>query len=277
MKNISDQYKLVVEGKLSESQFLRNTRLALPKFITNINSYEDTVKILKNKGIINEVKDEKINEYNPQQYNLGMRYELNKGTDKVKADKIVKKNLAANSAYYTNLHLAGYNEEVMKQSNKKRTDLPIEVKKDNFIDKANGVKTVKVDKLTEDELKILIGRILNESLEEASTSEIPIDGLTYEKATEIAGSNKFYIERNSDIKNTRFINNNDRFDLWKEELPTDDKLKTLTYKAYSNGSRIFRFTESNAVKKPDNNTSNDTGNDAVSDFLSAFPKAKYND
>jgi len=191
MGTTSDQYKLVIEGKLSESLFLRNTRLAFPQFITNVNSYKDTIKILKNKGIISEVKDEKMNEYNPQQYNLGMRYELSKGTDELKADKIIKKNLASNSAYYTNLHLAGYNEEAMKKDNKKRTDLPIEVKKDNFIDKANGIKTVKVDKLTEDELKILIGRILNESLEEASTSEIPIDGLTYEKATKIAGSSKF--------------------------------------------------------------------------------------
>jgi hypothetical protein len=273
MGTTSDQYKLVIEGKLSESLFLRNTRLAFPQFITNINSYKDTVKILKNKGIINEVKDEKINEYNPQQYDLGMRYELSKGTDKVKADKIVKKNLAANSAYYTNLHLSGYNEEAMKKDNKKRTDLPIEVKKDNFVDKANGVKTVKVDKLTEDELKVLIGRILNESLEEASTS-VSINDLTYEKATEIAGSSKFYIERNSGIENTNFINNDSLFKTWKEKLPAGDKLKTLTYKVYSDRG-IFEFNDPDMEKRnASNNTSNDTGRNAVSDFNSTLGKYK---
>ena len=269
MKNISDQYKLVIEGKLSESQFLRNTRLALPKFITNINSYKDTVKILKNKGIISEVKDEKINEYNPQQYNLGMRYELSKGTDKVKADKIVKKNLAANSAYYTNLHLAGYNEEVMKQSNKKRTDLPIEVKKDNFVDTANGTKKVKVDKLTENELKVLIGRILNESLEEASTSEIPINDLTYEKASEIAGMSKFDIQTGGG--GSRPAGNVDDFNKIKKDILSryGDNI-TFTFKAslVKGFPGVFNFTDKSITN---------TGNDAVSDFLSAFPKAKYND
>jgi hypothetical protein len=272
MGTTSDQYKLVIEGKLSESLFLRNTRLAFPQFITNVNSYNDTVKILKNKGIINEIKDEKVNEYNPQQYDLGMRYELSKGTDKVKADKIVKKNLAANSAYYTNLHLAGYNEEVMKQSNKKRTDLPIEIKKDNFVDTANGTKKVKVDKLTEDELKVLIGRVLNESLEKSTS--ISINDLTYEKATEIAGSSKFYIERNSGIENTNFINNDSLFKTWKEKLPAGDKLKTLTYKVYSDRG-IFKFNDPDMEKRnAGNNTSNDTGRNAVSDFNSTLGKYK---
>jgi hypothetical protein len=274
MGTTSDQYKLVIEGKLSESLFLRNTRLAFPQFITNVNSYKDTIKILKNKGIISEVKDEKMNEYNPQQYNLGMRYELSKGTDELKADKIIKKNLASNSAYYTNLHLAGYNEEAMKKDNKKRTDLSIEVKKDNFVDKVNGVKTVKVDKLTENELKVLIGRILNESLEEASSSEIPIDDLTYEKATEVAGSSKFYIERNSGIKNTKFINNDSLFKTWKEELPAGDKLKTLTYKVYSDRG-IFEFNDPDMEKRnTSNNTDNNAGRNAVSDFNSTLGKYK---
>jgi hypothetical protein len=277
MKNISDQYKLVVEGKLSESLFLRNTRLAFPQFITNVNSYKDTVKILKNKGIISEVKDEKMNEYNPQQYNLGMRYELSKGTDKVKADKIIKKNLTANSAYYTNLYLAGYNEEAMKKDNKKRTDLSIEVKKDNFVDKANGFKTVKADKLTENELKILISRVLNESLEGSSKS-ISIKNLTYEKAAKIAGRPDFNIEKNSGSRNTKYITDKDNFKFWEEDLLDGDENKTLTYDSKLGRGGTFEFSKLDKEKRnAGNNTSNDIGNDAVSDFLSAFPKAKYND
>jgi hypothetical protein len=98
-----------------------------------------------------------------------MRYELDKGTDEDKASKIVYKNLADNTAYYSQLHLAGYNEDAMKKDRKKRTDLPIEVKKDNFIDAANGVKKVKMDKLTEDELKVLVGNILAEVADQKKT------------------------------------------------------------------------------------------------------------
>jgi hypothetical protein len=168
MKSIFDQYKALNEGKLSESQFLRNVKMALPKFISNVTTFKDAVKILKNKGIITEAKPspmeyETPNEWcNPQEYDLGMRYELGKGTDEEKADKIVCKNLKDNVAYYSQLHLAGYDESAMKKDRKKRTDLSIEVKGDNFVDTANGVKKVKMDKLTEDEMVILVGRILNE-------------------------------------------------------------------------------------------------------------------
>ena len=87
-----------------------------------------------------------------------------------KAHKIVYKNLKENAVYYSQLHLAGYNEDAMKKDRKKRTDLPTEVKKDNFIDAANGVKKVKMDKLTEDELKVLVGNILAEVADQKKTN-----------------------------------------------------------------------------------------------------------
>jgi hypothetical protein len=168
MKSIFDQYKSLNEGKLSEAQFLRNAKMALPKFISNTVNFKDAVRILKNKGIITEAKSEP-QEYgmpndwcNPQEYDLGMRYELDKGTEEIKADKIVCKNLKDNAAYYSQLHLAGYNEDTMKIDRKKRTDLPTEVKDSNVVDTTNGTKKVKMDKLTEDEMSVLVGRILNE-------------------------------------------------------------------------------------------------------------------
>jgi len=60
----------------------------------------------------------------------------------------------------------------MKKDRKKRTDLPIEVKKDNFIDAANGVKKVKMDKLTEDELKVLVGSILAEVADQKKKTDL---------------------------------------------------------------------------------------------------------
>ena len=245
MKSIFDQYKALNEGTLGQAQFLRNVKMALPKFISNTTSFGDAVKILKSKGIITEAKiqesmgerladetydelrnmlssgkitqdqynniDDYLNdsndvfdsgdfydadsvieyalkqlqmnvslneaktEYdthycNPQEYNLGMRYELGKGTDEEKAHKIVYNNLKENAVYYSQLHLAGYNEDAMKKDRKKRTDLPIEVKKDNFVDAANGVKKVKMDKLTEDELKVLVGNILAEVADQKKTN-----------------------------------------------------------------------------------------------------------
>ena len=176
MKSIFDQYKQLNEGKLGQSQFLRNVKMALPKFISNTTTFNDAVKILKNKGIITEAKAEPqeygmANDWcDPQEYDLGMRYELDKGTEEEKADKIVKKNLKDNAHYYSQLHLAGYNEDAMKVDRKKRTDLPIEVKKDNFVDAANGVKKVKMDKLTEDEMRILIGNILAEVADQKKTN-----------------------------------------------------------------------------------------------------------
>lgn len=175
MKSIHDQYKALNEGTLGQAQFLRNVKMTLPKFISNTTTFKDAIKILKNKGIITEAKADSTeygmpNEYtNPQEYNLGMRYELGKGTDEEKASKIVLKNLDGNAGYYYQLHLAGYDESVMKVDRKKRTDLPIEVKKDNFVDAENGVKKVKMDKLTEDELKVLIGNILAESADRKKT------------------------------------------------------------------------------------------------------------
>ena len=163
MKSIFDQYKSVNEGVLSQTQFLRNVKMTLPKFISNTTSFGDAVKILKSKGIISEAKADDYAHYcNPQEYDLGMRYELDKGTDEDKASKIVYKNLADNAAYYSQLHLAGYNEDAMKKDRKKRTDLPVEVKDNNVVDTANGTKKVKMDTLTEDEMSVLVGRILNE-------------------------------------------------------------------------------------------------------------------
>jgi hypothetical protein len=187
MKSIFDQYKALSEGTLGQAQFLRNVKMTLPKFVSNTTSFSDAVKILKSKGIISEAKADDYAHYcNPQEYDLGMRYELDKGTDEDKASKIVYKNLADNAAYYSQLHLAGYDESAMAKDRKKRTDLPIEVKKDNFIDAANGVKKVKMDKLTEDEMIILVGNILAEVADQKKTIKESLLDNMKAKAKELA-------------------------------------------------------------------------------------------
>jgi len=54
MKNISGQYQDLLEGKMTQAQFLRNARMMFPNFVTQHNSFKDSVAILKQKGMLNE-------------------------------------------------------------------------------------------------------------------------------------------------------------------------------------------------------------------------------
>jgi len=234
-KSISDQYQLLKEGKLTESVFLRNVKMSLPKLISNTNSFFDAVKILKNRGLINEAESKQNLNPNPQQYDLGMRYESEKGFDFEKCNKIVLKNLESDSAYYTNLHLSGYNEDSMKKDRKKRTDLPVEVKKDNFKDELNKSKKVKFDKLTEDEIKVMIGGIINEltyaeqnslkNKEREDKDEVSkkttysIQELTYDKCVELVGKSNFMMDGHQSGSNVR-INDEGDFNYYKEKIIT---------------------------------------------------------
>ena len=116
-------------GDISNQKFLYEVRRdsKLP-WITNMTSYEDAVKILKNKGIINEADGKKygdvevisktIDMVNPYEYSKGMNYELDMADNAVRTDlteeevlaaqKIVLKNITKDSNYYTKLY-AGLN------------------------------------------------------------------------------------------------------------------------------------------------------------------------
>jgi hypothetical protein len=54
MKNISLQYQDLQEGKMNKHQFLRNARMMFPNHVTQYNSFEDSIKILKSRGLLNE-------------------------------------------------------------------------------------------------------------------------------------------------------------------------------------------------------------------------------
>lgn len=54
MKSIKEQYKSLQEGRISQFNFMRSLRMSLPQYITNVTSYKDSIKILKNKGILTE-------------------------------------------------------------------------------------------------------------------------------------------------------------------------------------------------------------------------------
>jgi len=54
MKSIQNQYIDLKEGRMSQANFMRNVRMTLPQYVTNVTSFKDTVRILKNKAILNE-------------------------------------------------------------------------------------------------------------------------------------------------------------------------------------------------------------------------------
>jgi hypothetical protein len=54
MKSIQNQYRDLKEGRMSQANFMRNLRMTMPQYITNVTSFGDAVRILKNKSILNE-------------------------------------------------------------------------------------------------------------------------------------------------------------------------------------------------------------------------------
>ena len=54
MKTLQEQYNLIKEGKGNKQQFFKSARHLFPDLVTPVNTFEDTVRILKNRGVIAE-------------------------------------------------------------------------------------------------------------------------------------------------------------------------------------------------------------------------------
>ena len=57
MKNIQSQYRDLLEGRMSKANFMRNLRMQFPQHISPVNSFDDSIKILKGKRILSEVSE----------------------------------------------------------------------------------------------------------------------------------------------------------------------------------------------------------------------------
>jgi len=171
MKSVKQQYIDLQEGKMSQTQFMRNIRLTLPQYVTNVTSFDDSVRILKNKGILSEAdtkssegegkwktvtgKDlyshfKEIDNLNGQEVLVGVDYEMEKNPEltKLEAQKIVIKNLKKNQFYYTAQDVSGvegYEMEYMgsKEDVKARQMQYLEKNMSNVVDKKMGMKPVK--------------------------------------------------------------------------------------------------------------------------------------
>lgn len=54
MRTLQEKYNGINEGKFTKDQFLRDARMEQPSLVTKFNGYDDAVKILKNRGMIQE-------------------------------------------------------------------------------------------------------------------------------------------------------------------------------------------------------------------------------
>ena len=120
-------YNNLKQGKINESQFLREIRHQSHLPITKFNSFKDTIQILKTRGLISEeigkYKTDKnvffpkqeiktIDQVSPHEYNKGLNYELDlfdksagqnppTNDELIKAQQKVLKNLSNDEYYYT--------------------------------------------------------------------------------------------------------------------------------------------------------------------------------
>ena len=102
MKSIKQQYIDLKEGKMSQQNFMRNLRMTMPQYVTNVTSYGDAVKILRNKGILNETLIKQLEK--------GIEVEKEHGGTDIEAAKIAIDHLKEDPKYYTKLNKAGLEE-----------------------------------------------------------------------------------------------------------------------------------------------------------------------
>lgn len=162
MRTLQEKYNAIQEGKFSKDQFLVEARMQHPNIVTRFNGYDDAVQILKNKGMISDVKIEEarltknsltdyrykptneMDKYPYEQILRGLRVELEVmevyGTptaeEYAKALAKVSKNLAKDSIFYTN-QLAGVNPKVDLH------DKMVDATAKNTVDTFNGMKKIK--------------------------------------------------------------------------------------------------------------------------------------
>ena len=130
-------------GEISKEKFLYEVRRdqMLP-FITNMTSYEDSIKILKNKGIVKEASA--IDNIHPYFLKKGIEAELLKGGELTnvayaKAVEKATKKLAKDPTAYDALQVSN-SEKIEKADSKLGM---VDVKEGNLIDKHNGMKKIK--------------------------------------------------------------------------------------------------------------------------------------
>jgi len=154
-KTVTEKYRAVLEGKMAKSEFVRQMRQQYPMHVTQFNGFDDSVQILKNRGLLFEAKAEKKAKvyderpalpYSDEALQRGIRYELEaagiaahdafnvKLEDFDKAKKKAEDNLMKDPMHYLNL-ISGESSKVDKH------DKEVPVKRgEGKVDVFNGMK-----------------------------------------------------------------------------------------------------------------------------------------
>lgn len=196
MKTLQEKYNAVLEGNFSKSQFVRDAKMEVPSFISPYNGFEDSVQILKNKGMLIEAKAE-IPEYDKPApgYSLetlerGVDYELEKAgvntatetaTEEQyeKAKKKAEKNLEKDVNFYLHL-LSGDSKKVDKHDREVEVDQkklfkgtvdPKGGKAEGNTDTFNAMKKANLNETTKKEL----AKLLKEGAVEDLAKKLGID------------------------------------------------------------------------------------------------------
>lgn len=193
----TEKLKAVNENKLPKGEFVRQMRLEFPRLITQFNGFNDTVQILKNKGLVFEKKsyDNKDNSYSfsDEACRRGTRYELqllgHETYDFDTPDDIVLRakerainNLKKNPLHYINL-ISGESAIVDKNDKMKETkrgagdkDTFNDLKKANLKEEA-GVPTAFDDQSMDALLQIILKYVEDPDNAEKAVQQVDDNGL----------------------------------------------------------------------------------------------------
>ena len=256
MKSLTEKYNAVLEGKFTKFQFLRDVRMSHPNLITQFNGFEDTVQILKNKGMISETYPGPVVTMNTiplEALERGVDVELEEmGLDSVQVpseedhkkatDKAVK-NLEKNVLYYLE-KLAD-----VKPSTK-RTDVMKDATPANVIDTDNGMVKVTVNEMAvaKDLIKSLIQKALNEAEEDTFEKETPQADAQSNRERQIKARNVLntvlpLIDANVDLQDVADPKVLDMFlDELKDEILSKTQMEDLTEPNLQEANPRRKFT-----------------------------------
>lgn len=168
---LKEKYKLVEEGSYSKKQFKQDVIHEMPGLITKLNSYDDTVRILKNKGILESLQKEEQSpdysyepefsedKYSLEEINRGVDYELEKAgvdstgsvskEDYMKAFNKAIQKLDNNRSHYLDL---------ISTNKKHKGDKYTEYKSSDSKDSLNSMQKQQL----KESVKVLIKKILTD-------------------------------------------------------------------------------------------------------------------
>lgn len=157
--NLQKQFELYKAGDLSSYNFLREARMAYPRLVTQHNSIDDAVYILKNNGLVFEEYAAPESTSPLDVLESAIRYELScmdcnvfdcTNEQYMEAREKAEKNLAKDPAHYVNLkaEVKPTDADKMKPATSQ-----------NMVDDENGMK---IQKLHEAILTVALKKMLTE-------------------------------------------------------------------------------------------------------------------